>query len=132
MKNIHVVAAVIEQDGKIFATQRGYGDYKDWWEFPGGKMEPGESPEEALVREIREELDTEISVGKIITSVEYDYPKFHMLMDCFMCNIVSGDLKLLEHEAARWLSADELWDVKWLPSDIRVIEEIEKMIGGTV
>ena len=132
MKNIHVVAAVIEQDGKIFATQRGYGDYKDWWEFPGGKMEPGESPEEALVREIREELDTEISVGKIITSVEYDYPKFHMLMDCFMCNIVSGDLKLLEHEAARWLSADELWDVKWLPSDIRVIEEIEKIIGGTV
>lgn len=132
MKNIHVVAAVIEQDGKIFATQRGYGDYKDWWEFPGGKMEPGESPEEALVREIREELDTEISVGKLITSVEYDYPKFHMLMDCFMCNIVSGDLKLLEHEAARWLSADELWDVKWLPSDIRVIEEIEKMIGGTV
>ncbi len=132
MKNIHVVAAVIEQDGKIFATQRGYGDYKDWWEFPGGKMEPGESPEEALAREIREELDTEISVGKLITSVEYDYPKFHMLMDCFMCNIVSGDLKLLEHEAARWLSADELWDVKWLPSDIRVIEEIEKMIGGTV
>lgn len=132
MKNIHVVAAVIEQDGKIFATQRGYGDYKDWWEFPGGKMEPGESPEEALVREIREELDTEISVGKLITSVEYDYPKFHMLMDCFMCNIVSGDLKLLEHEAARWLSADELWDVKWLPSDIRVIEEIEKIIGGTV
>ena len=132
MKNIHVVAAVIEQDGKIFATQRGYGDYKDWWEFPGGKMEPGESPEEALVREIREELDTEISVGKLITSVEYDYPKFHMLMDCFMCNIVSGDLKLLEHEAARWLSADELWDVKWLPSDIRVIEEIEKIIEGAV
>ena len=132
MKNIHVVAAVIEKDGRIFATQRGYGDYKDWWEFPGGKMEPGESPEEALAREIREELDTEISVGKLITSVEYDYPKFHMLMDCFMCSIVSGDLKLLEHEAARWLSADELWDVKWLPSDIRVIEEIEKMIGGTV
>ena len=126
MRSIRVVAAIIEKDGKIFATQRGYGDYKDWWEFPGGKIEPGESPEEALVREIREELDTEISVGDFLTSVEYDYPKFHMTMDCFMCSIISGRLTLLEHEAARWLAADELWQVKWLPSDIRVIEELEK------
>ena len=126
MRSIRVVAAIIEKDGKIFATQRGYGDYKDWWEFPGGKIEPGESPEEALVREIREELDTEISVGDFLTSVEYDYPKFHMTMDCFMCSIISGRLTLLEHEASRWLAADELWQVKWLPSDIRVIEELEK------
>ena len=126
MRSIRVVAAIIEKDGKIFATQRGYGDYKDWWEFPGGKIEPGESPEGALVREIREELDTEISVGDFLTSVEYDYPKFHMTMDCFMCSIISGRLTLLEHEAARWLAADELWQVKWLPSDIRVIEELEK------
>jgi 8-oxo-dGTP diphosphatase len=126
VRSIRVVAAIIEKDGKIFATQRGYGDYKDWWEFPGGKIEPGESPEEALVREIREELDTEISVGDFLTSVEYDYPKFHMTMDCFMCSIISGRLTLLEHEAARWLAADELWQVKWLPSDIRVIEELEK------
>jgi 8-oxo-dGTP diphosphatase len=126
VRSIRVVAAIIEKDGKIFATQRGYGDYKDWWEFPGGKIEPGESPEEALVREIREELDTEISVGDFLTSVEYDYPKFHMAMDCFMCSIISGRLTLLEHEAARWLAADELWQVKWLPSDIRVIEELEK------
>ena len=126
MRSIRVVAAIIEKDGKIFATQRGYGDYKDWWEFPGGKIEPGESPEEALVREIREELDTEISVGDFLTSLEYDYPKFHMTMDCFMCSIISGRLTLLEPEAARWLAADELWQVKWLPSDIRVIEELEK------
>ena len=129
MRNIKVVAAIIEKDGKIFATQRGYGNYKDWWEFPGGKLEAGETPQEALVREIREELDTEIAVGRLLTSVEYDYPEFHMSMDCFICSIVSGQLTLLEHEAARWLGAGELRQVRWLPSDIEVIEEIEKYLN---
>ena len=129
MRNIKVVAAIIEKDGKIFATQRGYGNYKDWWEFPGGKIEAGESPQEALRREISEELDTEIAVGQLLTSVEYDYPEFHMSMDCFICTIVSGQLTLLEHEAARWLGAGELWQVRWLPSDIKVIEENEKYLN---
>ena len=129
MRNIKVVAAIIEKDGKIFATQRGYGNSKDWWEFPGGKIEAGESPQEALRREIREELDTEIAVGQLLTSVEYDYPEFHMSMDCFICTIVSGQLTLLEHEAARWLGAGELWQVRWLPSDIKVIEELEKYLN---
>lgn len=129
MRNIKVVAAIIEKDGKIFATQRGYGNYKDWWEFPGGKIEAGESPQEALRREIREELDTEIAVGRLLTSVEYDYPEFHMSMDCFICTVVSGQLTLLEHEAARWLGAGELWQVRWLPSDIKVIEELEKYLN---
>ena len=129
MRNIKVVAAIIEKDGKIFATQRGYGNYKDWWEFPGGKIEAGESPQEALRREISEELDTEIAVGQLLTSVEYDYPEFHMSMDCFICTIVSGQLTLLEHEAARWLGAGELWQVRWLPSDIKVIEELEKYLN---
>ena len=129
MRNIKVAAAIIEKDGKIFATQRGYGNYKDWWEFPGGKIEAGESPQEALRREIREELDTEIAVGQLLTSVEYDYPEFHMSMDCFICTIVSGQLTLLEHEAARWLGAGELWQVRWLPSDIKVIEELEQYLN---
>ena len=129
MRNIKVVAAIIEKDGKIFATQRGYGNYKDWWEFPGGKIEAGESPQEALRREISEELDTEIAVGQLLTSVEYDYPEFHMSMDCFICTVVSGQLTLLEHEAARWLGAGELWQVRWLPSDIKVIEELEKYLN---
>ena len=129
MRNIKVAAAIIEKDGKIFATQRGYGNYKDWWEFPGGKIEAGESPQEALRREIREELDTEIAVGRLLTSVEYDYPEFHMSMDCFICTVVSGQLTLLEHEAARWLGAGELWQVRWLPSDIKVIEELEKYLN---
>ena len=129
MRNIKVVAAIIEKDGKIFATQRGYGNYKDWWEFPGGKIEAGESPQEALRREIREELDTEIAVGQLLTSVEYAYPEFHMSMDCFICTVVSGQLTLLEHEAARWLGAGELWQVRWLPSDIKVIEELEKYLN---
>ncbi len=120
-KSIEVVAAIIEHEGKIFATQRGYGEWKDWWEFPGGKMEPGESREEALVREIREELATEISVGKLLTTVEYDYPKFHLTMHCFLCTIVSGNLSLLEHEDARWLAPDELRSVKWLPADEDVV-----------
>jgi 8-oxo-dGTP diphosphatase len=126
MKTIHVVAAIIEKDGKIFATQRGYGDYKDWWEFPGGKVEPGETPEQALKREIREELDTEIEIEDFLITVEYDYPKFHLIMDCFICSVIRGQLTLLEHEAAKWLPADDMWQVKWLEADIKVIEAIEK------
>lgn len=120
-KRIEVVAAVIMRDGKVFATQRGYGEWKDWWEFPGGKMEKGESPEDALRREIREELATEIEVGELITTVEYDYPAFHLTMHCYRCSVVSGELSLLEHEDARWLAKDELGSVKWLPADEAVI-----------
>jgi 8-oxo-dGTP diphosphatase len=129
LKTIRVVAAVIEKDGRIFATQRGYGKYKDWWEFPGGKIEPGETPEEALVREIREELDTEISVGKLLTTVEYDYPEFHLSMDCYICTVVSGQLTLLEHESAKLLPADDMRQVKWLPADIEVVSMIERGAG---
>ena len=125
MKSIRVVAAIIERDGHIFATQRGYGNYKDWWEFPGGKIEPGETAEQALKREIKEELDTEISVGEHLITVEYDYPEFHLVMDCFMCSVVSGQLTLLEHEAARWLPVDDMWQVKWLGADYEVIRAIE-------
>ena len=123
-KHIEVVAAIIVRDGRIFATQRGYGDWKDWWEFPGGKVEPGESPEDALKREIREELATEIEVDELLTTVEYDYPKFHLTMHCYLCTIISGDLSLLEHEDARWLAIDELDSVKWLPADKDVIEKL--------
>ena len=126
-KSIHVVAAIIKQDNKIFATQRGYGTYKDWWEFPGGKMEAGETPEEALVREIREELATEIHVDQYFMTVEYDYPEFHLIMDCFWCSVVSGELTLLEHEAAKWLPVDDLRQVQWLPADVEIIENIRKM-----
>ena len=125
MKIINVVAAIIEKDGKIFATQRGYGNYKDWWEFPGGKIEAHETPEEARVREIKEELDTEISVDEFLVIVEYDYPEFHLSMDCFMCSIVNGNLTLLEHESAAWLPVDDLWQVNWLPADIQVVKAIE-------
>ena len=125
MKSIRVVAAIIEKDGCIFATQRGYGDYKDWWEFPGGKIEPGETPQQALRREIQEELDTEIEVGEHLITVEYDYPKFHLVMDCFICRIVRGQLTLIEHEAAKWLPIDDMWQVKWLAADVKVIEAIE-------
>ena len=125
-KTIHVVAAIIKQDNKIFATQRGYGNYKDWWEFPGGKMETGETPEEALVREIREELATEIHVDQYLMTVEYDYPEFHLSMDCFWCSVVSGELTLLEHEAAKWLPVNDLRQVKWLPADVEIIERIEE------
>ena len=124
MKHIEVVAAVILRDGKIFATQRGYGEWKDWWEFPGGKIESGETPEEALKREIREELATEIEVGKLLTTVKYDYPKFHLTMHCYLCVIISDQLSLLEHEDARWLVMDELDSVKWLPADKDVIEKL--------
>lgn len=121
MKTVTVAAAVIVQDGKYFATQRGYGEFKDWWEFPGGKLEEGETPQEALIREIREELDTEIAVGEQIGTVEYDYPKFHLSMSCFYCTVLSGALVLKEHEAARWLDADALESVRWLPADQQVI-----------
>lgn len=123
-KHIEVVAAIILRDGRIFATQRGYGEWKDWWEFPGGKIEPGESTEDALKREIREELATEIEVDELLTTVEYDYPKFHLTMHCYLCAIISGDLSLLEHEDARWLALDELDCVKWLPADKDVIEKL--------
>ena len=122
MKRIEVVAAVIENGGKVFATQRGYGEYKDGWEFPGGKVEPGETLQMALRREISEELATEIEVGSLITTVEYDYSTFHLTMHCFRCRVLSGELELLEHEAARWLSHDELYSVDWLPADIEVVK----------
>ncbi|HIV52268.1 MAG TPA: (deoxy)nucleoside triphosphate pyrophosphohydrolase [Candidatus Mediterraneibacter norwichensis] len=126
MKTVRVVAAVIRKDDKIFATQRGYGEFKDGWEFPGGKIEEGETPEQALAREIKEELDTEIQVGKLIDTIEYDYPKFHLSMDCFWCEIMQGGLELKEHEAARWLSKEELYSVDWLPADVGVIERVEE------
>ena len=131
MKIIRVVAAVIKavnEKGEpiIFVTQRGYGDFKGGWEFPGGKIEDGETTQKALKREIMEELDTEISVGELIDTIEYDYPDFHLSMDCFCCEIVKGDLVLKEHEDARWLTKEQLGDVKWLPADITLIERIRK------
>ena len=131
MKSVRVVAAIIKavnEQGEtmIFATQRGYGEFKDGWEFPGGKIEDGETPQEALKREIREELDTEIAVGELFDTVEYDYPAFHLSMDCFWCTIVSGELVLKEHEAARWLAEDELDSVEWLPADIEVLDWIRR------
>lgn len=128
MKTVKVVAAIIIENGKVFATQRGYGEFKDGWEFPGGKVEDGETPQEALVREIKEELDTEIEVGELLDTVEYDYPKFHLSMDCFICKIKSGDLVLKEHEAAKWLTKETLDSVEWLPADEGLIEKIRKYI----
>ena len=125
MKTIKVVAAIIRDNGRIFATQRGYGDQKDGWEFPGGKIEPGETPEEALKREIREELDAEIAVGESAGRIEYDYPDFHLSMDCFFCTLVSGSLTLKEHEAAKWLAPEELDSVPWLPADLSLIERLK-------
>lgn len=133
MRTIHVVAAIIktvDEAGKpmIFATQRGYGDYKGWWEFPGGKIEDGETKEEALKREMREELDIEVEVGELIANVEYDYPKFHLIMDCFLCEIRDGDLKLRVHEDARWLYFHELDSVKWLEADIELVEKLPHIL----
>ncbi len=126
MKHIEVVAAIICKGDKIFATQRGYGDWKDWWEFPGGKMEPGETPEEALKREIKEELSADISVEEFLTTVEYDYPAFHLTMHCYLCTLLDEAMHLNEHEAARWLSKAELRSVKWLPADLEVVERIKE------
>ena len=124
VKQVEVVAAIIhDAEGRIFATQRGYGDMKDGWEFPGGKMEQGETPEEALEREILEELDTRIQVERLVTTVEYDYPKFHLTMHCYWCSIESGQLTLKEHEAARWLTIEQINSVDWLPADKVVVDE---------
>lgn len=128
MKTINVVAAVIMKEGKVFATQRGYGEFKDGWEFPGGKVEAGESPEEALCREIREELEVEVNVGDLIDTIEYDYQAFHLSMKCYACTIAGGSPHLLEHEAARWLSADQLDSVAWLPADITLIPKIAGLL----
>lgn len=125
MKHVEVVAAIIQRDGLVYATQRGYGEWKDWWEFPGGKVEPGESCEAALIREIREELTVEIQVGQRLCTVEYDYPTFHLVMHCYFCKLASGHLTLLEHEAARWLSQQELDAVEWLPADKVVVEKLK-------
>ena len=124
MKTIRVVAAAILSEGKVFVTQRGYGDFKGGWEFPGGKIEEGETSEAALRREIFEELDTEIVVGELIDTIEYDYPNFHLSMDCFLCDIVNGNLVLKEHEAAKWLDKENLYGVEWLPADMSLIEKI--------
>lgn len=123
-KTINVAAAIIKNKNQIFATQRGYGTFKDGWEFPGGKIEKGETPKQALVREIREELDTEIEIGELVDIVEYDYPDFHLTMHCFLCTVKSGDLVLKEHEAAKWLTKETLHSVDWLPADKDLIDKI--------
>ncbi len=128
MKTIEVVAAIIIKGGKAFATQRGYGEFKDWWEFPGGKIEKGECPKEALVREIREELDAEIEVGELLETVEWDYPDFHLTMHCFICSLMSESMHLNEHEAAAWLTRGTLRSVKWLPADEGLIPLIEELL----
>jgi len=125
MKQIEVVAAIIRKENQIFATQRGYGEWKDWWEFPGGKMEAGETPEEALKREIWEELETRIVVERLVETVEWDYPAFHLTMHCYLCHVESGHLELKEHEAAKWLSRDELESVRWLPADWEIVRKLK-------
>lgn len=129
MKTINVVAAIIIKDDKIFATQRGYGEFKDGWEFPGGKVEQGESPENAIVREIKEELDTAIEVKEYFDTVEYDYPNFHLSMKCYICTVVSGKLELLEHEAAKWLDKDSLDTVDWLPADLGLVDKLKDYLS---
>ena len=128
MKTIEVVAAIIIKGGKVFATQRGYGEWKGWWEFPGGKIEGGERPQEALVREIREELDAEIEVGDLLETVEWDYPSFHLTMHCFICSLISESMHLNEHEAAAWLTRETLRSVKWLPADEELMPLIENLL----
>lgn len=129
MNQIEVVAAIIhDAENRIFATQRGYGEWEGWWEFPGGKMEAGESREEALQREILEELETRIAIERPVMTVEYDYPKFHLTMHCFWCRVENGSLTLKEHEAARWLGKSELDSVQWLPADLDVVEKLKKMM----
>ena len=129
MKTINVAAAVIYDGSRIFAAARGYGEYKGWWEFPGGKLEPGETPEEALKREIMEELDTEISVGELIGRIEYDYPEFHLSMDCFICSIIKGDLTLKEAEDAKWLTKETIDSVRWLPADRVILDRIKLFLN---
>ena len=124
MKQIEVVAAIIRKENQLFATQRGYGEWKDWWEFPGGKMEAGETPEEALKREIWEELETRIVVERLVETVEWDYPAFHLTMHCYLCHVESGHLELKEHEAAKWLNRDELESVRWLPADWEIVRKL--------
>ena len=128
MKNIEVVAAIIRKEDQVFATQRGYGEWKDWWEFPGGKVEEGETPQEALVREIREELNTQITVDELLCTVEYDYPAFHLTMHCYLCSLLTEALHLNEHEAARWLGPADLHSVNWLPADEQLIPLLGKII----
>ena len=128
MKTIEVVAAIIIKDNQVFATQRGYGEFKGWWEFPGGKMETGESPQEALKREIREELDADIEVNELLETVEWDYPNFHLTMHCFICNLLSESLHLNEHEAATWLNLENLRSVKWLPADEILLDRIAEYL----
>lgn len=129
MKTINVVAAIIrDANGRILSTQRGYGEWQGWWEYPGGKMEGGETPEEALKREIREELSTEISVDEFFCTVDYDYPAFHLTMHCYLCSMLTGALRLNEHKAARWLKRDELSGVKWLPADVEVVEMLKSCL----
>lgn len=127
MKSIEVVAAVIVKDGRIFATQRGYGDFKDFWEFPGGKIEPGEKAEDALIREIKEELEADITVDSFLQTIEYDYPKFHLILHCYLCSLNTKEVHLLEHESARWLSTDELDSVAWLPADLSLISSLKQI-----
>ena len=128
MKTVRVAAAVIRDKNKIFATARGYGALKGKWEFPGGKIETGETPREALKREIREKLATEVEVGELIDTIEYDYPDFHLVMECFWCKVVNGELELKEHEAAQWLTREKLYSVEWLPADMRLIEKIKERL----
>ena len=128
MKKIEVVAAIIIKDGEVFATQRGYGEFKNWWEFPGGKIEVGECPKAALVREIKEELDAEIEVGELLHTVEWDYPDFHLTMHCFICSLVSESMHLNEHEAASWLTRDTLRSVNWLPADEGLLPLVEELL----
>ena len=129
MKSVEVVAAIIEKEGKYFATQRGYGDFKDGWEFPGGKVEPGEQPEQAIIREIKEELESTVSIIKFLCTVEHDYPKFHLTMHCYLCRLEEGNLHLVEHEAARWLLPEQIDSVGWLPADIKVVNALKKELG---